>query len=91
MKACSHFFSNDHCEFFPCHKVADSHHFNCLFCYCPLYVLGSNCGGHFSYLEDGTKDCSDCLYPHLPENYVKIITRYPEIKQVLQRIEEIQK
>ena len=29
------FFSNSACEFFPCHQVADTKTFNCLFCYCP--------------------------------------------------------
>ena len=38
--------------------------FNCLFCYCPLYVLGPDCGGNFSYTEDGVKDCSACTLPH---------------------------
>jgi Zn-finger protein len=25
------------------------------------------------YLDNGIKDCSDCLFPHDPENYDKII------------------
>ena len=29
------------CEFFPCHKTSHPEDFNCLFCYCPLYTLGS--------------------------------------------------
>ena len=36
------FFQNRDCEYFPCHKVKDEENFNCLFCYCPLYALGSN-------------------------------------------------
>ena len=52
------------CEFFPCHKTSHPEDFNCLFCYCPLYTLGSKCGGNFRYLENGVKDCSDCLLPH---------------------------
>lgn len=51
------------CEFFPCHKTGHPEDFNCLFCYCPLYTLGSKCGGNFRYLENGVKDCSDCLLP----------------------------
>ena len=35
------------CEFFPCHKTDHPEDFNCLFCYCPLYTLGSKCGGNF--------------------------------------------
>ena len=42
--------------------------FNCLFCYCPLYMLGRKCGGNFTYLESGVKDCSECLVPHRREN-----------------------
>ncbi len=52
------------CEFFPCHKTNYPEDFNCLFCYCPLYTLGSKCGGNFKYLENGVKDCSGCLLPH---------------------------
>ena len=52
------------CEFFPCHKTEHPEDFNCLFCYCPLYTLGSHCGGNFVYLDSGVKDCSNCLVPH---------------------------
>ena len=47
------FFSHRECEFFPCHKVSDEESFNCLFCYCPLYALGKECGGNFTYTENG--------------------------------------
>ena len=50
------FFQHRECEFFPCHKTEDEENFNCLFCYCPLYALGENCGGNFKYTEDGIKD-----------------------------------
>jgi Zn-finger protein len=63
------FFQNRSCEYFPCHKGADSDNFNCLFCYCPLYALGDRCGGNFRYTENGVKDCSNCLYPHRRQNY----------------------
>lgn len=39
------FFQNRECEYFPCHKTNDPEHFNCLFCFCPLYALGERCGG----------------------------------------------
>lgn len=58
------FFSNKDCEYFPCHKNDDLNNFNCLFCYCPLYMLGDSCGGNFVYLENGVKDCSSCDIPH---------------------------
>ena len=52
------FFQNTECEYFPCHKGADPARFNCLFCYCPLYMLGPDCGGDFCYTEKGIKDCT---------------------------------
>lgn len=59
------FNQNKECEYFPCHKMKNSEeNFNCLFCYCPLYMLGKNCGGNFKYTPGGIKDCSDCLIPH---------------------------
>jgi len=73
------FFSHRECEYYPCHRDADPDNFNCLFCYCPFYMLGDQCGGQFVYLRNGHKDCSRCLYPHLRENYDEIIGRYREI------------
>lgn len=73
------FFCNRECEYFPCHPGADPERFNCLFCFCPLYVLGDQCGGHFAYRPNGKKDCSGCLFPHLPENYEAVIARYRDI------------
>lgn len=66
------FLQNRECEFFPCHSGADVERFSCLFCYCPLYPLGEQCGGDFSYTSQGIKDCSDCLRPHSRENYEEI-------------------
>ena len=77
------FFAHRECEFFPCHPGADPDRFNCLFCYCPLYCLGKNCGGNFTILENGIKDCSGCLYPHIPENYQAINSRYQEILDII--------
>lgn len=57
------------CPYFPCHKNADPDNFNCLFCYCPLYALGADCGGTFYYTADGIKDCSECLLPHKKEGF----------------------
>lgn len=71
------FFQNKECEYFPCHQCTDPDSFSCLFCYCPLYALGENCGGNFTYTENGIKDCSGCLRPHKRENY-SIITREME-------------
>lgn len=76
------FFSHKDCEFFPCHKTNDPDNFNCLFCYCPLYALGPNCGGNYTYTESGFKDCSNCMFPHVRENYSKILDRYQDIIKV---------
>lgn len=73
------YFSHRKCEYFPCHKDADPDNFNCLFCYCPLYMLGKECGGNFHYTPEGRKDCSDCLFPHKRENYRAVIGRYGDI------------
>lgn len=77
------FFAHRECEFFPCHPGADPDRFNCLFCYCPLYCLGKNCGGNFTVLENGIKDCSGCLFPHIPENYQAVNSRYQEILDII--------
>ena len=69
------FCQNRQCEFFPCHKGMKEEDFNCLFCYCPLYTLGDRCGGNFTYLDNGIKDCSSCLMPHRRENYDRIMEK----------------
>ncbi|MBS7528365.1 cysteine-rich small domain-containing protein [Fusibacter paucivorans] len=56
------------CEYFPCHKGVDESAFNCLFCYCPLYMLKDECGGNF-VMNNGIKDCSGCTKPHRPGGY----------------------
>jgi len=76
------FFCHKTCEYFPCHPKADKDNFNCLFCYCPLYALGAKCGGDFQYTSTGVKDCSNCLFPHIPENYDKIVSRFEEIREL---------
>ena len=69
------FFQNTACKYFPCHKEVSAEDFNCLFCYCPLYFLGPNCGGKFRYTEKGVKSCLSCSYPHKAENYDEINSR----------------
>ena len=79
------FFCNRECVYFPCHKGVDPEHFNCLFCYCPLYALGERCGGNFRYTDKGIKDCSGCPVPHIPENYAHIIRRFSEIAELAKK------
>ena len=69
------YFAHKNCEYFPCHAGADAENFNCLFCYCPLYALGPECGGSYTYLANGVKDCSRCLFPHRRENYDAVLAR----------------
>ena len=69
------FVQNRACEYFPCHKTNDADHFNCLFCYCPLYRF-PNCGGNPKYLSNGIKDCSDCTVPHF--HYDRILAKLME-------------
>ena len=69
------FFANRSCKYFPCHKTEDTDNFNCLFCYCPLYGMGPDCGGHFRYTKKGVKDCTGCLVPHKRENYPLIMEK----------------
>ena len=77
------FFTNRECEYFPCHKDADPEDFNCLFCYCPLYVLGDRCGGDFYYRENGRKVCTRCTFPHKRDNYDTIVSRCKEIVAIM--------
>ncbi len=81
MKNNSKYFCNKDCEYFPCHKGIDQDAFNCLFCYCPLSPL-KQCPGTPEYIDINgkkIKDCSHCVYPHIPEHYdqlIKILTHH---------------
>lgn len=79
------FFSHRDCEYFPCHKTNDPDNFNCLFCYCPLYALGEQCGGNFRYTEKGVKDCTNCLIPHQRQNYAYITGKFSDIMEVAKK------
>ena len=81
------FVQNKKCEYFPCHKVKNEDEFNCLFCFCPLYMLGEECGGNFKY-TNGIKDCSDCTIPHSKGGYDYIMSKMNEvIKRGSERLE----
>ena len=81
------FFQNRECEYFPCHSGVPEEDFNCLFCYCPLYILGKNCSGNCSYNEKGYKVCSDCTFPHIRENYPKVLSRYRDIMAAVSKLD----
>ncbi len=73
------FFQNRECEYFPCHKGVPEDEFNCLFCYCPLYLSGRECGGGFRYTKNGVKDCTACSVPHRKDNYGYMLERFREL------------
>ena len=82
------FYCNRECECFPCHATSDPENFNCLFCWCPLYALGEKCGGSFRYTEEGVKDCSGCLFPHVRANYGRVMDRFGDVAKLAARKEE---
>ncbi len=79
------FYSHKECEFFPCHKNGNEESFNCLFCYCPLYALGRECGGNFNYTENGIKDCTNCLIPHGKGSYDYVMSK---MKLLMEMVKE---
>ena len=81
------FFHNRECEYFPCHKIKNDN-FNCLFCFCPLYALGDQCGGNYTYTEKGIKDCSGCLIPHSTGGYDYILSKFSQIAELARKKEK---
>lgn len=80
------FVQNSKCEFFPCHEMKDEEKFNCLFCYCPLYMMGDDCGGNYKYTVGGVKDCSKCLLPHTKDvGYDHIQTKMMEVIELVRQ------
>ena len=73
----SEYFCNSACAYFPCHQGADPEHFNCLFCYCPLYPY-PDCGGTYTCAKTGVKNCRDCGFPHERKNYAEVVRRLKE-------------
>jgi Zn-finger protein len=77
------FFQNSECEYFPCHKTGNPSEFNCLFCFCPLYLL-EDCGGTFTLFkhrreQPSVRDCSSCLRPHRKNSYGLIMERLTSV------------
>lgn len=87
----SSFFQNRDCEYFPCHKGVPEDAFNCLFCYCPLYMLCEDCGGNFVYLSNGIKSCEGCTLPHGTGGYAHVMERYALVAQRVRRKPEEEK
>lgn len=78
------YFRNEKCKYFPCHQTSDKD-FNCFFCYCPLYALGSRCGGNYVYIEGGIKDCSACTIPHSDEGQIHIKSKLREVSELAKK------
>ncbi len=73
MENSSRFFKNTDCEYYPCPQGVEE--LNCLFCYCPLYKL-DKCPGQYEIKESNgrmIKSCINCRFPHIPENFDKIM------------------
>jgi len=82
------FFSHRECEAFPCHPIDDTDNFNCLFCYCPLYTLGGECGGSPEFFQDGLKNCTNCELPHERDNYGVIIAKLQDVMRKMKKNED---
>ena len=82
------FFQNRECEYFPCHNGANPDTFSCIFCYCPLYCLAEKCGGNYGYTDNGFKDCSKCLRPHLRSNYEVICEKMKDVMELVKNKQE---
>ncbi len=72
------FFQNRDCKYFPCHEGVDADQFNCMFCYCPLYYKGAECGGKYKLSDSGIKSCVDCDIPHHMDSHEYIIKQLKE-------------
>ncbi len=81
------YFSNRSCQYFPCHRSENTEDFNCLFCYCPLYALGDQCGGGFRYTDKGIKDCTDCDIPHREGGYAYVLEHIGGVIETARRRE----
>ncbi len=81
MKPSYRFFENKDCQYYPCHRGLED--FNCLFCYCPFFSM-DHCPGKPQYKNvercsgKKIKVCTECIYPHEPENYDDIIKHLKE-------------
>lgn len=80
------FFSNTECPYFPCHNDVPEEHFNCAFCYCPLYALGEDCGGNPQFTKDGIKDCNQCSIPHQGCRGIDIVAKnWDKLKELARK------
>ena len=83
-------FQNVDCRYFPCHDTVPLEDFNCLFCYCPLMFIGE-CGGRYTIMESGFKDCSKCTRNHDKDSWKFVIARLREHMDVKVKFSDINK
>lgn len=79
------FFQNRACPYFPCHEGLSPEDFNCMMCYCPLYLMGSSCGGNFVYLSNGIKSCEFCTRPHDPGRWDEMMEMCREAVRIARK------
>ena len=79
MKNSFRYFENRDCRYYPCHEGMEE--LNCLFCYCPFYFLPGCPGTPRTRCKDGReiRVCTDCTFPHVPENYPQLIRSLREV------------
>jgi len=83
------FFQNTTCTHFPCHGGIGANEFNCMFCYCPLYALGTECGGDYRVTKRGIKDCSPCLRNHKgTASAVWVMEHMPQVLEATKNLME---
>lgn len=82
------FINNTDCEYFPCHKTRKPEEFNCLLCFCPLYLM-DDCGGKHTFMS-GIKVCSGCMVPHAKNGYDYVINKIKERNDAVRLIAQSQ-
>ena len=80
------YFSHKNCEYFPCHKGADPENFNCLFCYCPLYLKEKCPGNPVYFVTANGEKIKDC--PHRRENFGYVTGKYSELAEIVRKQRE---
>lgn len=79
------FYANKECEYYPCHKMPEGEELNCLFCYCPLYALGKECGGNYTITDKGVKNCSGCTVCHGRDGYSHVREKISMITELAKK------
>ena len=67
----NYFFQHTECDYF------------CMLCYCPLYTLGEDCGGNYTYTSKGAKNCKACNIPHNGDSGVRLVrSRFDDLRKL---------